>query len=167
MQTVPLDKKRHNRKDFDCEVEALNEYLYSMANQHSLKDNTRTYVLENSENPSDIVGYYTLTMTTIKLSKLPLKLQKKHFNNHSSALIARLAVDKKYKHRKIGSWLLIDALKRILNASDIVAFPMVIVDAKDGVAEFYKKFGFSQFLNEKNKLYLPIATIRANFSEDK
>jgi GNAT superfamily N-acetyltransferase len=163
MQTVQLDKNRHNRKAFDCEVDALNDYLHSMANQHSLKDNTRTYILENSENPSDIVGYYTLTMTTIELSKLPPNLQKKHFNNHSSALIARLAVDKKYKHKKIGSWLLIDALKRVLNASDIVAFPMVIVDAKDGITEFYEKFGFSLFLNEEHKLYLPIATIRANF----
>ena len=135
-----------------------------MANQQSLKDNTRTYVLENSENPSEIVGYYTLTMTTVELSKLPPKLQKKHFNNYSSALIARLAVDKRHKHKKIGSWLLIDALKRVLNTSNIVAFPMVIVDAKDGVSTFYEKFGFSPFLNEKNKLYLPIATIRANFS---
>jgi len=25
---------------------------------------------------------------------------------------------------------------------------MVIVDAKDGIAEFYEKFGFSLFLNE-------------------
>jgi len=163
MQTVQLDKKRHNRKAFDCEIDALNDYLYSMANQQSLKDNTRTYVLENSENSSEIVGYYTLTMTTVELSKLPPKLQKKHFNNYSSALIARLAVDKRHKHKKIGSWLLIDALKRVLNASNIVAFPMVIVDAKDGVAKFYEKFGFSPFLNEKNKLYLPIATIRANF----
>jgi len=40
MQTVQLDKKRHNRKDFDCEVDALNEYLHSMASQHSVKDNT-------------------------------------------------------------------------------------------------------------------------------
>jgi len=39
---------------------------------------------------------------------------------------------------------------------------MVIVDAKDCVATFYKKFGFSPFLNEKNKLYLPIATIGTN-----
>ncbi len=99
METVQLDKKRHNRKDFDCEVDALNEYLHSMASQHSVKDNTRTYVLENSENPSDIV-----------------------------------------------------------------AFPMVIVDAKDGVVEFYEKFEFSPFLNEENKLYLPIATIRSNFA---
>ena len=74
-------------------------------------------------------------------------------------------LDKKYKHRKIGSWLLIDALKRVLNASDIVAFPMVIVNAKDGVVEFYEKFGFSPFLDEEKKLYLPIATIRANFSD--
>jgi hypothetical protein len=40
-----------------------------------------------------------------------------------------------------------------------------IVDAKDGVVEFYEKFGFSPFLNEENKLYLPITTIRANFGE--
>jgi len=41
---------------------------------------------------------------------------------------------------------------------------MVIVDAKDGVVEFYEKFDFSPFLHEEKKLYLPIATIRANFS---
>ena len=46
MQTVQLDKKRHNRKDFDCEVNALNDYLHSKANQHASKDNTRTYILE-------------------------------------------------------------------------------------------------------------------------
>jgi len=71
-----------------------------MANQHASKDNTRTYILENSENPSDIVGYYTLTMTTIELSKLPPKLQKKHFNNTSSALIARLARGYSLMHSK-------------------------------------------------------------------
>lgn len=163
MQTVQLDKKRHNRKGFDCGIDVLNTYLTSMASQQSLKDNTRTYVLENPEHSSEIVGYYTLTMTTIELSKLPSKLQKRHVNNCSAALIARLAVDKRYKNRKIGSWLLIDALKRLLSASDIVGFPMVIVDAKDGVAEFYKQFGFTAFVDEESKLYMPISDIRGNF----
>jgi len=47
-----------------------------------------------------------------------------------------------------------------LNASDIIAFPMVIVDAKDGLIEFYEKFSFSPFLNEDKKLYLSISLLK-------
>ena len=50
MQSVPLDKKRHERKDFDCGVEALNNYLKLMVNQQSSKDNTRTFILESPQN---------------------------------------------------------------------------------------------------------------------
>jgi GNAT superfamily N-acetyltransferase len=50
----------------------------------------------------------------------------------SGGLIARLAVDDRYKGKGFGEWLLIDALRKLLAASDSVAFPFVIVDAKDG-----------------------------------
>ena len=35
MQSVPLDKKRHDRNYFDCGTEILNNYLRLMANQQS------------------------------------------------------------------------------------------------------------------------------------
>jgi GNAT superfamily N-acetyltransferase len=114
MITVLLDKTKHDRKRFDCGVKALNNYLKMLANQQAQKDNTRTYVIEDPQNESRIIGFYTLTMTQVDLEKLPPGLQKKHKFSTSGGLIARLAVDKKYKNNGFGEWLLIDGLKKLL-----------------------------------------------------
>jgi len=162
MITVQLDKNKHDRNHFDCGVEALNNYLKVMASQQSKKDNTRTFVLEEENKPERIIGYYTLTMTPIHLDALPVKLQKNHHNASSGGLIARLAVDKRYKKQGYGEWLLIDALRKLLFASETVAFPLVIVDAKEGSIAFYENFGFMAFQDTPNKLFITIADIRAS-----
>jgi len=164
MQSVLLDKKSHDRKSFDCGVEPLNNYLRLIANQHSLRDNSRTYILEDTKNPQRIIGFYTLSMISVDMRLLPKDLQKKHQSNHAAGLVARLAVDKRYSKQGFGSWLLVDALKKLLNASDVVAFPMVLVDAKDGVSSFYEAFGFSPFSDEENKLFITVKDIRMSFS---
>jgi len=165
MQSVRLDKKRHDRKSFECGVEALNNYLKLMASQQSTKDNSRTYVLESDEDSNRIIGFYTLTMVSINFGLLPKNLQTKHQNNHSAALIARLAVDKRYTKKGFGSWLLVDALKKLLAASDTVAFPMIIVDAKEGASAFYEQFGFTSFTDERSKLFISVANVRkSNFN---
>jgi len=163
MNTTPLDKIQHNRSRFDCGNKALNNYLRVMANQQSGKNNSRTFVLEDDNNKNHIIGFYTLTMTAIDLSTLPEKLQKKHQNTQAGGLIARLAVDKRYTKQGYGEWLLIDALKKLLHASETVAFPIIIVDAKDGAIQFYKKFGFTAFNSQPNKLFITVAEIRAAF----
>ncbi len=162
MMTVRLDKNKHDRHYFDCGVAPLNNYLRMMASQQSQQDNTRTFVLVDEQNSERMIGYYTLTMTPIDLSALPDKLQKKHHNASSGGLIARLAVDKRYAKQGHGEWLLIDALTRLLQASETVTFPVVIVDAKDGAIGFYEKFGFTPFQDSTNKLFLTIADIRAS-----
>jgi len=164
MITVLLDKTKHDRKRFDCGVKALNNYLKMLANQQAQKDNTRTYVIEDPQNKSLIIGFYTLTMTQVDLEKLPPGLQKKHKLTTSGGLIARLAVDKKYKNNGFGEWLLIDALKKLLQASNIVAFPLVIVDAKDVSKKFYEKYGFTAFQDIQNKLFITTATLKATLN---
>ncbi len=160
MHTVPLDRHRHARHRFDCGVEPLNRYLKIMAAQQSSRDNSRTYVLESPDDPAKIIGYYTLTMTTIDLDALPSSLRKKHHHQTTAGLIARLAVDKHYTGRGLGAWLLVDALIRLLSASDAVGFPMVIVDAKEGVKGFYEQYGFRTFRDHPDRLYRTIADIR-------
>jgi predicted N-acetyltransferase YhbS len=157
---VPLNKHKHNRQRFDCGVKELNHYLCVMANQQSSRDNTRTFVLEDENNSDDIVGYYTLTMIPLELHKLPLKLQKKHQNARAGGLIARLAVDHRYAKKRFGEWLVVDALRKLLIASDVVAFPFITVDAKDGAAPFYEKLGFTPLQDSPNKLYMTIADVR-------
>lgn len=164
MESVPLDKDKHDRSRFNCGIEALNNYLKIMASQQGKKDNTRTFVLEDENNQSLIIGFYTLTITPIDLQALPKKLQKKHQSSTSGGLIARLAVDQRYKGKGFGEWLLIDALGKLLAASDSVAFPVVIVDAKNGAKPFYQRYGFSSFQNTENKLFITIADVRASIA---
>lgn len=163
MFSVLLDKDKHDRNRFDCGIESLNNYLRVMANQQAKKDNTRTFILEDKENPQHIVGFYTLTVTPIDLQALPSALQKKHSSSTAGGLIARLAIDKRYKGQRLGEWLLIEALKKLLQASDSVGFPVVIVDAKDGAKQFYEKYGFTAFQDAQSKLFITIADIRASF----
>ncbi|WP_217511790.1 GNAT family N-acetyltransferase [Vibrio metschnikovii] len=162
MKTVLLDKDKHDRNRFNCGIDVLNNYLKVMANQQAKKDNTRTFVLEDENNTSLIIGFYTLTMTPIDLKALPDKLQKKHQSSTSGGLIARLAIDERYKGKGFGEWLLIDALRKLLAASDSVAFPVVIVDAKDGAKHFYERYGFKAFQDAENKLFITISDIRAS-----
>lgn len=162
MQTVLLDKAKHDRSRFNCGIEALNNYLKVMASQQAKKDNSRTFVLEDKNNPSHIIGFYTLTMAPIDLKALPNKLQKKHHSSTSGGLIARLAVDYRYKGQGFGEWLLIDALRKLLVASDSVGFPVVIVDAKDGAKKFYQQYGFQTFQQAENKLFITLSDIRVS-----
>jgi len=165
MKTTLLDKNRHDRKRFDCGVKALNNYFKLIANQQSKRDNSRTYVLEDKVNPSYVIGFYTLTVVHLDLTSLPLSLQKNHKNSNVAGLIARLAVDKRYKGKGFGEWLLVDALKKLLLASDLVAFPLIVVDAKDGAIDFYKKFGFTAFADKPNKLFITIDSVRKSFDD--
>ena len=162
MITVPLDKQKHKRNQFDCGVDVLNNYLRMMADQQSKKDNSRTFVLIDENHTGRIIAYYTLTMIPFNLSALPEKLEKKHKNAQTGGLIARLAVDKGYARQGYGEWVLIDALKKLCTASKTVAFPLVIVDAKEGVIEFYEKFGFTPFLDTPNKLFISMLDVRAS-----
>jgi len=162
--TVALDKKRHDRKRFDCGVEVLNSYLRVMAYQQASKDNTRTFVIEDQQQTNFIVGFYTLTMISLNLTALPQKLQNKHQSAQAGGLIARLAVDKRYIKKGYGEFLLIDALKKLLITSEMVAFPLIIVDAKQGVESFYQRFGFTPFLDTPNKLFITLADVRNNLN---
>jgi len=66
---------------------------------------------------------------------------------------------------RFGEWLLVDALKKLLMASDTIAFPIVIVDAKGGAENFYEKYGFTALKDTDNTLFITMADIRASISE--
>ena len=61
----------------------------------------------------------------------------------------------------LGAFLLMDALNRILLATQTLAIHAVVIDAKDdAAAAFYRKYGFISFMGESRRLFLPMATIR-------
>jgi len=77
------------------------------------------------------------------------------------ALIGRLAVDERVRGRRIGERLLVDALRRVVDASELLGCLGIIVDAKDAYAErFYVK---NDLHSEgwPRRMFLAIATAKS------
>ena len=108
-----------------------------------------------------VLGFYTLSALSIDLSSLPEELSRK-LPRHPvpCALIGRLAVDQSVRGHGLGRMLLVDAIKRTIAASDIMAIHAVIVDAKNNAAkQFYEGFGFAPMQDNPMRLFLPLGSI--------
>jgi GNAT superfamily N-acetyltransferase len=79
-----------------------------------------------------------------------------------ATLLGRLAVDRRFRGRGYGRFLLADALYRALRSE--VASYAVIVEAKDDSARrFYERESFLPFPDQQGKLFRPMADIERVF----
>lgn len=69
-----------------------------------------------------------------------------------------------FQKQGLGAILLLDALHRLYQASATVGFPLVLVDTKDGVAEFYQQYGFQPLGQYPNKLFMTMKGIAHNIA---
>ncbi len=156
----------HNRENFSCGNEQLDRYFRITASQDLKRNIAVPYVIVNLEN-SQIIGYYTLSMTSIDLGELPHSIAKKlpKYPLIGVTLIGRLAVDEKYKGMGWGKLLVMDALYKSLEASKQVASFDVIVDAIDEQAvKFYQRFDFQSFPKQPLKLFRTMKNIAQAFA---
>ncbi len=151
--------KAHNRKDFDCGVPSLNQYLQRSARQNQDQDMGRTYVLVE-EGESRVWGYYTLSSATIDFYEYPENVGLPLYPV-PAILLARLAVDQSRQGEGLGRDLLLHALAAARHHADGIAAAAVVVDALDKAAQaFYEKYGFQLLNKEGRHLYLTMKKIR-------
>ncbi len=156
----PLARK-HDRKDFDCGVPALNEYLRRQATQDMRRGVSRVYVAHERAS-TRVLGYYTLSAASFGKKRLPAK-QAKRLPHYPvpAALLGRLAVDQSCKEQGLGRYLLFDAFHRVLRAAETLAAYALVVDAKDDDARaFYEHYGFLRFPRTPSRLFIPLETLR-------
>ena len=72
-----LDTGLHDRRGFDCGVDALNDYLQRYADQHRRRGVSSVFVLTDSEDPARILGYYTLSAAEVESNVLSTIEQKR------------------------------------------------------------------------------------------
>jgi GNAT superfamily N-acetyltransferase len=153
--------KSHERQPFSCGQPALDEWLKTRAGQFDRKDMARTFVAVNP-GQTRVLGYYALASHRVRFEALP-EDQAKGLPKIDVpvVLLGRLAVDQSMQGKGLGSFLLIDALRRALQVSKEVGIRAVEVDALDEQARsFYLKYGFVPLLDDPNHLYLPMHVIR-------
>lgn len=144
---------------FDCGSVALNRYLQTHALRAQQGEGARTYV---SFFGTNIVGYYTLAYGSVEPETAPERVSKGQPRHPVPViLLARLAVDRRFHGRGLGSELLRDAMLRTMTAADIAGLRAIIVDAKDaGAKSFYRRFGFEPFPGDPMRLALITKDIR-------
>lgn len=151
-------EKSHNRNNFVCGIDELDNYLKQYASQDIKKRLSVCYVFADQKN--DVIGYYTLSSNRIDLSDIPENIGKSiRYTEIPVVIIGRLAVHQDYQGHKLGQTLLIDALKLIVEVSALVGNHAVIVDPINEMAEkFYTRFGFVS-LKASKRMFLPLKTI--------
>jgi len=163
-----LLQKLHNRVNFDCGIDLLNNYIKSQASQDVKKKLSVCFVFSEKQ---IVKGYYTLSSSSIPLEDVPLKFSKRFPKSYTGIpviLLGRLAIDKSYKGKGYGEYLLIDALKESYNVSKekIGAVAVIVEPINNDAKKFYNKYGFIE-LNISGKMFLPMNTIRNLFENNK
>lgn len=167
MKQIQLLSKTHNRKAFDCGNTDLNQFLIQTARQHIQKGLSRTFVLVETEQPSLIIGFFTLSLCQVQVESLPLAYAKKYPPVVAGVKLARLAVNLDWQKQGIGAILLIEAMKRALIIAENAGVIGLFVDAKDTSAKaYYERYGFESAKTNPLLLFLPLSTL-SKFVENK
>ena len=149
----------HDTSGFDCGVDALNRFIKLYALQGQRAEVSQTYVAAVE---GVVVGYHTLVVGNVFHDDAPDRL-KKGIPRHPipMILVARLAVDANWRGRGLGAALVVDAMRRTLEAADIAGVRALLVQAKDDAAQqFYRHLGFEAFPSNPLTLYRLIKDIK-------
>jgi GNAT superfamily N-acetyltransferase len=149
----------HTLDGFDCGVESLNIWLTEHARQAAAAGSARVFVMVDAEQER-VCGYYALAAAAVAHEQATERARK---GRHPipAVLLARLAVDASVQGHGIGAWLLQDAMRRALSASEAVGMRVLLVHALDDNARsFYARWGFEPSPTDPLNLQMLVKDIR-------
>jgi GNAT superfamily N-acetyltransferase len=150
---LSLLTQHHDCSAFDCGIDVLNTYLKKYALQHHQGQGARTYVATHQ---NTVVGYFTLAYGSVSTELAPQRVSQGLGPYPIPVMVlARLAVDIKFKGKGLGRALLKHSLLKTLNAAEFAGLRAVTVHAKDPDARsFYEHFGFMPSPSDEFHMFL-------------
>lgn len=149
---------------FDCGSPELNLFLQNRLASQQRNNVLRAYVAVTSEPEPQIAGYYTLSGASFEKSLLGNQRRRIPYANAPCILLGRLAVDKRFAGRGLGSMLVADAARRVYKVAHSVGIYALFVQAKDERAvAFYQSLGFIETPTEDKRrlLFYPVNALEA------
>ena len=150
----------HDPSSFDCGSEPLNRFLKLHALQSQRAGISQTYVAAVGP---EIAAYHTLVVGHVEHGEAPDRLVKGVPRHPVPVIVlARLAVDRSWQGKGLGAALVVDAIRRVIQAAEIAGVRAMIVHAKDETARrFYEHLGFISSIDRPLTLYRLLKDIRA------
>jgi GNAT superfamily N-acetyltransferase len=129
---------RHDISQFACRSVEQTEWLRRFSRQSAATGTTKVLVVTESARPV-VVAYYAWCMAQIATTAAPDRMLKGASRYPQPvALLARLGVDAGHKRQGLGAAMLQDALGRLLELSDNIGCPGLLVHAESAEArDFY------------------------------
>jgi ribosomal protein S18 acetylase RimI-like enzyme len=163
---IELLSESHDHSSFACGEEYLDKFLKNSAMRNQVNGYGRTYILTGDDTRL-VSGYYTVSMSSVQFATLPDSLIYSTMPKYPmpAAHLGALAIRTELQNKGLGSHLLIDAMRRMISASEIVAARAIEVKAANQrVREWYEEFGFTPFkgLGDEppHHLFIPIETAK-------
>lgn len=147
----------HDVSAFGCGKPAQDDWLRNRALKAEGRS-ARTYVV--CTQTALVVAYYSFAAGGVRLEELPKQLRRNMPPIVPVTILARLAVDQRYRGAGLGKGLLKDGLLRALRASQVIGSAAILVHALDDEAgAFYARYGFVEFPENSRTLFLPIDVV--------
>ena len=154
-------KENYPIKPFDCEDDDLNDFLFNKALLYQKELLATTFIVEDKERT---LGYYSVLNDSLQLKEedFPSKSKykkflsyliphpKRHLKSVPAVKIGRLAIDKTFKGKGLGSVIMANIISRCIKMNEEQACRLITVDAYKQAVPFYQKMGF-KFLIEGDK----------------
>ena len=153
VKIIPSDKK-HDLRQFSCEIQDLNDFLIEESTKQKEVMLNATYLALYEDK---IIGYFTLSTDTIKISNLKGDYEKKfkdkdvNYKVFPAMKIGRFGVDKKFENKGIGRFLFQSIVLFALKVSIQIGFRFITIESYVTAYEFYKKM-FCKDALEKEKI---------------
>lgn len=150
----------HEKTRFECGEPALDDYLRGRASQDVRRRVAQVFVAV-APPETEVLGYYTVSAASFAREELtPDTARRQPYPLVPAALIGRLGADRRTRGQRLGEFLLLDALQRVLRVSASLGIHAVVVDAlHEEAARFYARYGFQAFPSQPLRLFLPVKTI--------
>jgi GNAT superfamily N-acetyltransferase len=150
----------HLVEQFSSGNHALDAWLHHHARHAQSMRTARIFVWHTGDQV--VVAYFSLAAHLVVRTDLPPKIGRDSPDAIPAVLLARLALDRSLHGQGLGGELLLDALSRAAQASDVAAARLVVVDAIDeAAAAFYEHHDFIAVPGNRQRLVQKTSDIAA------
>lgn len=152
--------EEHDASSFDCGEPVLDDWLRHRAWHNLQVAASRTYVV-SPRGSNRIAGYFALSMGQILAQETTGSMRRNMPKHIPAIMLGRLAIDRAWQGKGLGSALLSDVVSRSQRASTEVSARLVIVHAISPAAEaFYLHHGFTRLPVESPTLAIDLLKLK-------
>lgn len=162
-----FDAARHERAAFTCGVNRIDNFLKITASKYLAGDIGRIYVAIEKAG-GRLIGFYAVGPHSIDACELEADMKKRlpNYDRISAYYLSMIGTHSDVQGKGVGGYLLADALKRCIEATDKMGGRFVVLDAiNEDAARLYVRYGFVELPSVAGRMVVSIAKLRVNEEE--